>query len=134
MFEDNVDLVRTNLEEFAQTGRPTPQMSDEFVWDVSNYEGWPDRAVYEGIDEFKGFFAGWMEPFDAWTVEIEDIRAAGDDRVVVIMVQHGTLKGSTAKVDMRYGAVYTVQDGMIVRVDVYGPAERALEAVGLQAS
>jgi ketosteroid isomerase-like protein len=134
MSDANVDLVRTALEEFARTLRVAPAMSPDFVWDLTNYEGWPDRTVYEGLEEFVKFFEAWTEPFDRWTVEIQEIHAVDDTRVVVIMVQHGTPAGSAAEVDMRYGGIYTVEGEMITRVDVYSPAERALEAVGLGAA
>ena len=49
----------------------------------------------------------------------------------MILLQHGSLRGSSAEVEMRYGAVYTVNEGVILRADAYSPSERALEAVGL---
>jgi ketosteroid isomerase-like protein len=131
MSEENVETVRANLEEFIRTRRPTPHMSADFVWDLTNYEGWPDKAVYAGQAEWVQFVETWLEPFDTWTMDIERILAAGGDQVVVILLQHGRLKGSSAEVEMRYGAVYTVREGVILRADAYSPAERALEAFGL---
>ena len=131
MSQENVAIVRANLEEFIRTRRPTPHMSADFVWDLTNYEGWPDKAVYAGQEEFVQFIDMWVEPFDSWTMEIERILDAGGDHVVVILLQHGRLKGSSAEVDMRYGAVYTVKEGVVLRADAYSPAERALTACGL---
>jgi hypothetical protein len=67
-------------------------------------------------------------------MEAEELLDVGDGRVAVILHQHARLKGSTAEVDMRYGAIYTVVDGAIVRADAYSPAERALTAAGIEAS
>jgi ketosteroid isomerase-like protein len=134
MSEENVEIVRANLDEFIRTRSATPQMSPDFVWDLTHYEGWPDKAVYAGVDEFSQFVDTWMEPFESWTMDVEELLDAGDARVVVILHQHARLKGSTGEVDMRYGAIYTVVDGAIVRADAYSPAERALEAVGLHAT
>jgi ketosteroid isomerase-like protein len=133
MSQENVEIVRANLEEFVRTRRPTATQSPDFVWDLTNYEGWPDKAVYAGQDEWMAFVENWMEPFDDWTMEIEEILDAGDDRVAVILLQRGTLKGSTQAVEMRYGSVYWVEEGTIVRADAYSPAERALAAVGIEA-
>jgi ketosteroid isomerase-like protein len=134
MSHETVEIVRQNLEEFIRTPGMTSQMSPDFVWDLTNYEGWPDKAVYAGTDEFVGFVEMWMEPFDTWTMEAEQILDVGDGRVAVILRQHARLKGSTAEVDMRYGAIYTVVDGAVVRADAYSPAERALTAAGIEAS
>lgn len=79
------------------------------------------------------FVETWLEPFDSWTMEIERIMDAGGDQVAVILLQHGRLQGSSAEVEMRYGAVYTVKEGVIVRADAYSPAQRALAACGLPA-
>ena len=133
MSQENVEIVRANLEEFVRTRRPTPHMSPYFVWDLTNYEGWPDKAVYAGQAEWIQFVETWLEPFDSWTMEIERIADAGGDQVVVILLQRGRLKGSSAEVDMRYGSVYTVEAGVILRADAYSPAERALAACGLPA-
>jgi ketosteroid isomerase-like protein len=133
MSHENVEIVRENLEEFIRVSGATTHMSPDFVWDLTHYEGWPDKAVYAGVEEFNQFVEMWMEPFDSWTMDVEEILDGGGDQVVVILYQHGRLKGSTGQVDMRYGAIYTVVDGVVMRADAYSPAERALAAAGIEA-
>jgi hypothetical protein len=51
--------------------------------------------------------------------------------VIATTRQRGRLRGSDSSVDLRAAFVYTLDDGVLVRVDVYGSTEQALEAVGL---
>jgi ketosteroid isomerase-like protein len=54
------------------------------------------------------------------------------DRVAVIFVARGRGRESGAEVEMRWGSVWTVPGGRIVRMDAYViTPEAALEAVGL---
>ena len=61
-------------------------------------------------------------------VEIID---AGESRVVVTLHQRGKPHGSDSWVEMDYGLVYTVEEGLITRGDFYATPEEALQAVGL---
>jgi ketosteroid isomerase-like protein len=130
MSQENADIVRDGLERFL-ADRDTSRLADDFVWDVTHFEGWPDKAVYRGVDEFNDFVAMWFEPFDEWRQEIEQVEDLGGDRVLAIAHQHARLKGSTAEVDLRYAIVYTVEGEHVTMGDVYVPVERAFEAVGL---
>jgi hypothetical protein len=42
------------------------------------------------------------------------------------------LRGSESSVEMHYGIVYTVEEGLIARARLYGTSEEALEAAGLR--
>jgi ketosteroid isomerase-like protein len=53
-------------------------------------------------------------------------------RVVVTLHQRGKPHDSDSWVEMHYGLIYTVEDGLIVRADFYETPESAIEAAGLQ--
>jgi ketosteroid isomerase-like protein len=84
-----------------------------------------------GRDGWVEFMREWTEDFDDLTIEAEEIVDAGDDRVVVISRNRGTGRASGAPVEARFGAVYTVNVGRIVRADFYVEPRHALHAVGL---
>src|SRR5437588_1767561 len=79
------------------------------------------------------FFREWIAAYDDWEQDIEEIVDAGDNQVVAITRQRGRLHGSDSWVDLEAGFVYTIDDGLLVRVDVDGSRADALEA-GLQDS
>jgi ketosteroid isomerase-like protein len=84
-----------------------------------------------GVDAFRG---AWLELFEAWkSVRVEYERLIPVGGAVVALVRgHGRLVGTESEV-VNYGAaVYSVQDGRIVRVESYANRSDALEAEGLR--
>lgn len=131
MPQENVELVRESIARFAATRRETGLAAPDFVWDMTTFRGWPDAAEYRGVDEFLEFFRQWSEPYDAWTIEVEDARGAGE-RVVAVVRQRGRLEGTDSWVEARYGALYTIENGRIKRVQWYATPEEAFEAAGIR--
>ncbi len=59
MSQENVELVRRGYEQFAKTGRFVAEMvTSDFVWDMSNFQGWPEQQVYEGAEGARTFLTG----------------------------------------------------------------------------
>jgi ketosteroid isomerase-like protein len=55
----------------------------------------------------------------------------GANRVVVTLYQRGRPRGGDSWVEMHYGLIYTVEEGLIIRVQFYATPGEALEAAGL---
>jgi ketosteroid isomerase-like protein len=140
MSQENVELARAALNAFAELdeGLVDPQHLDEFfVRDsVSTFTGFAgfmeEGRALRGADEFLEFRAAWMEPYDDFSYEPVKIIDAGGNRVVATLHQRGKPRGSDSWVEMDYGIVYTVEEGLISRADFYAAPERALEAAGLR--
>jgi ketosteroid isomerase-like protein len=60
----------------------------------------------------------------------EEFLQAGD-KVVAVMRQRGRSKTSGMHADMSFAQVWTVRDGLIMRMQMYADPQEALEAVGL---
>jgi ketosteroid isomerase-like protein len=89
----------------------------------------PGTRTYVGREGFSEFFREWTDDWTDWTVQVEEVIDAGDDRVVAIASQSGTGRGSGAAVEVRFGMVYTLSGGQVVdRFDCRVP--EALEAAG----
>ena len=131
MSQENVETVRNGLERFAATGEFTDEIvTDDFVWDMSNFHGWPEQQVYEGADGARAFLSDWMEAWDDWELEVEALLDAGD-RVLVFVHQRATSKAAGMPVEMSLAQVYTLRDGKQARMDMYSDPGEALEANGL---
>ena len=76
------------------------------------------------------FNAEWAAAWDDWELEPEDYLDAGEC-VVVILNQRGRSKATGIPVEMRFAQVWTLRDGLGVRMQLYASVEDALEAVGL---
>ena len=132
MSRENVEIVRRMLAEFRETQQPlTEAFAPDFIWDLSTFQGWPGQKRFTGIGEFNEFFASWIEPYSEWTQEIVRLQSAGQNQVVATMRQRARLRDSGSWVDLHYGILWTLSEGVIQRAQLYTPPEDALEAVGL---
>jgi ketosteroid isomerase-like protein len=139
MSQENVELARAALNAFAEldeglVGRE--RVEEFFAQDVnttvSGFEGFVDeQTTLRGADEFLKLRAAWMEPYDDFNYEPVKIIDAGGNRVVVTLHQRGKPHGSDSWVEMDYGLVYTVEEGLISRADFYATPEKAVKAAGL---
>jgi ketosteroid isomerase-like protein len=137
MSQENVELARAALAAFIEVdeGLVDPQRLEEFFARdaVTTFSGFlQEERTLRGADEFLEWRAAWFEPYDDWSYEPEKILDAGANRVVVTLHQRGKPRGSDSWVDMHYGLVYTVEEGLISRIEFYATPEEALEAAGLR--
>jgi ketosteroid isomerase-like protein len=131
MSQANVEIVRRSLENFQTTGQPDAElMTPDFVWDMSNFLGWPEQQVYEGVEGTLSFLGNWTAAWDEWELEVDALHDAGD-RVVAVMRQRGRSKAAGMPVEMSFAMVWTVRDGKQARMEMYSDPGEALEAVGL---
>ena len=132
MSHENVELVRRILSEFGETLQPVSDLtSPDVIWNNGSWTAWTGPTDYRGTDGFIQFFGEWIAAYDEWTQEVEEIVDAGGSQVVGITRQRGRLRNSGSWVDLQAGFVYTIEDGLLVRVDVYGTRAEVLKAVGL---
>ncbi len=137
MSQENVEVVRRAFEEF-QTGmeRDDPgagfdsdAIGDDYEWITSrSFEG---RTVWRGREEFTEFVRTFTDEFEDWSVRAERWIDAGDDRVVALMHQSATGKGSGAPVEWPVGQIWELKDGRVIRTRNYPSHAEALEAAGL---
>jgi ketosteroid isomerase-like protein len=131
MSQENVEVVRRVLDELTETQRLTDLVSPDLVWHVGSWSAWTGRPEFHGHAGFMEFFAEWTDAYEDWTQEVESITDAGHSHVVVTTRQRGRLRGSDSWVALRAAFLYTVENGLLVRADVYGSPEEAREAAGL---
>jgi ketosteroid isomerase-like protein len=137
MSQENVELARATLAAFIEVDEALvePQRLEEFFAQdgVTTFSGFmQDQVTLHGIPEFLEFRATWMEPYDDWSYEAQEIFDAGTNQVVVTLIQRGKPHGSDSWVEMNYGLVYTVEENLITRADFYATPEEALKAAGLR--
>ena len=140
MSRENVEIVRKALNAFAELdeGLVGPEQVARFFGQdpITTFSGFEallgKESTLHGADEFLKFRAAWMEPYDDFIYEPVRIVDAGANRVVATLHQRGKPHGSDSWVEMDYGLVYTVEEGLITRADFYATPQKALEAAGLR--
>ena len=137
MSEENVEVVRKSFEVFNRDGLEAlfseGIFSSELQVDGSG-SGIPGVGVYRGHDEVMTFFEGdWFAafPFADWEIVVDDLVDHGD-RVACRASQRGRGSSSGAAVELKLTNIHTLQDGQIVRIEVYRDREQALETAGLR--
>src|SRR5262245_7773240 len=141
MSQENVEVVRRHLQAAAVTGMRLDGLDDQardrymeaFHPEVEFREDpmFPEGSVYRGRDALRAYFEGFSSEFDQFWWEAEDVLDAGGEQVLVLIRVRGRGKGSGAEFDGRGGWLFTMEEGLAVRVDAYLDRRIALEAAGL---
>lgn len=144
MSEQNEAIVRAVVEgakqpevirQFANGEMDLGWVDPDIEWDASRLsELIPDLAeVYCGHEGVKTYWRRWFEAWSDLEFEIEGIRSAGDEVVVLIRDQHQWGRHSGIKTELPpYAQVFTLRDGVLMRWRTFPTQEAALEAVGLR--
>jgi len=136
MSQENVQVVRRIWELYAQ-GTPAAVAAtyDEGLLAPDSTftpaEEVPGKETYVGREGFMKFLRGWDAEFGEWSLQVEKIIDAGDDRVVVLLHEFGQGRRSGVSVELRLGSVYRFEGGQVIERRDYLDHTRALEAVGL---
>jgi ketosteroid isomerase-like protein len=131
MSQQNVEIVRRGYEYFKEAGDFREGiLSADFVWDMSTFRDWPEQQTYQGPEGARMFISDWVDAWDDWEIEVESLHDAGD-KVAAIVHQRGRSKATGLPVDMYFGQLWTLRDGMQVRMEMYASPEGTLKAAGL---
>ena len=136
MSAENVRLVREVTEAWQRREQEETFafVHQEVEWDATRVaEAIPDAAdLYFGHDGVRAYWRRWLSAWSDLQFEIEDVVDAGDEVVLLIgnQTQWGRQSGIAIELPP-YGAVFTVQGGMITRVRWYLNQAEALAAAGL---
>jgi ketosteroid isomerase-like protein len=87
---------------------------------------------YRGPDGVRAWFAELRENFERFDAWLDDLREAGDDRVVALGGISFRARGSGIDMDERLGWVFELRNGRVRRMLFYSSPSEALEAVGLR--
>jgi uncharacterized protein len=96
----NPDIVKTVL-------------APDVRWEV--VEGFPYSGVYQGLNGVSDFFTRLFGDFEDWHTEPAEIFEAGD-RVIGLGFYSGRAKASGRPFKARFAHVWTIRDGVIVRL------------------
>ncbi len=132
-------MSQENLEAFREVIKAINERGADAGLDLLDAEvqfredpKFPEATVYRGRDEVVRNFREFTASFEYYRFEIEDLRDAGDDKVMAVLREQARGKASGLNVDRRSGWVATFRDGKALSFEIYLDAADALEAVGLR--
>jgi ketosteroid isomerase-like protein len=88
----------------------------------------PEAGSYRGRETIRGFLEQFLESWDRFEQDIEDVQT-GNGCVLLFIRLVARGKGSGIDVQSRYAHLWTMRDGVGVRVDAYYDREQALAAL-----
>jgi ketosteroid isomerase-like protein len=133
MSQDNVEVVRKMLLA-ASDGDPVAVLvwfDSASEWDLSGVTGWPEKRVYQGLQEIEAFVVAWANSFEEWHFDIEEVRDAGGERVYAAIHEWGIGLQSGARVDQYRYSVISMRHGRIVRIRMFSDRSAALRTADL---
>jgi ketosteroid isomerase-like protein len=136
MSQQNVEIVRTLAGMFQ---RRDHQGAFDFYDSAIEWDGtgmrdvYPDAAgIWRGHDGVRKFWQRWLSAWKDLQFDVQDIRDAGDEVVLMIHNQRQWGRHSGILTEFpSYAMVFTFRDAKVVRWRIYADQDAALEAVGL---
>ena len=127
MSQENVEIVRRAVDSFNR--RDVPALLERFDEDAE----WIEDQRYPGAESFRGpagverSIRKWWDAWGDLTMHVDETIDLGD-RIVVAGHVHARGHDSDVAVDAPFGGLYEFRAGKVVRVQVLGSREEALEA------
>ena len=131
MSQENVEVVRSGMAALAAGDwqRVFETWDAEVEWDFEREAVL--SGVYRGRSEVRAALVSFMTEWEDFAFAIEDLIAADDGRVVVLVHLTGRGRHSGVPLDFRETMIWTIRGGRVVHVKEYYDRTKALEAVGL---
>ena len=131
MSEENVERVRRAYQLYEETQQPDYELLHRDVaWHTAR--DLPDSDIYRGHDGVAELYSEWIDSFEDFRVEVEEMIDGGRDTIVVMTRLRGRFRGSTEEVDLIEAHVWKLDDGKAVEIREYRTRNEALEAAGLR--
>jgi ketosteroid isomerase-like protein len=124
------EALRRSMEAFSRRDldASTTLYTPDAVWDWSH----TGLGVYEGRDAIRRLFEEWWNSYDGIDQVLEEFLDLGNGVTFAVANHRGRLVGSSASVELRYGAVGIWVDGLVQRMVVYGADIAAARAAAGQ--
>ncbi len=139
MPQENVDIDRQNRdlevirEVYSRWERGDftswEAFTDDYVWKAVDAI---ESGEYTGIAEVSAAWRTWLQAWDDFSIEAEEVAAGYDGRYVVTQLFRGKGKASGLESEERSACVVTMRDGLIVRMEGYWDRDAALQEAGVE--
>jgi ketosteroid isomerase-like protein len=102
------------------------RMHPNFEW--MPLEASPVARVYRGREEVRRYVEDWLSTLDRLRLDLQDPTEV-DDRVVALVHGHGRGRASGVELDACFCQVWTLRQGIAVKMEEYSTLEEGLSAL-----
>lgn len=120
--EENVELITSAWRELVETGNvPLDVVHPDVEWgtQLETYHG------HEGVREWQRSIVSILGGID---IEMTGVEAVGDDKVVSEVEIKGQAQMTGIEGAVRAATVWTIRDGLLIRVESFSTREEAMRA------
>ena len=131
MSQENVEIVRRAMAAYMRDDEATVRglAAPDIV--ISSRPDQPDVRDHHGYDGMLRASAEWLEAWDQESFEAVRVWDA-ENFVFVAVRESGQGRISGVPIENNSSFVYTLSEGRIVHIQIFGSEGEALEAVGLE--
>ena len=104
---------------------------DDFEVELISTTAGSLRPAARGPEALAEAWRDWLEPWESYYIEVEEIVDAGGDQVLSLVRARARTARDAVAIEHESAAVWLVRKGKIARVRFYLERELALEAAGL---
>jgi ketosteroid isomerase-like protein len=131
MSEQNVQLVRDGYDAWNRGDLDWQLDHVTSDYEFETPQLFPDtEAVYRGREGVERFWTTFREPWESLRIEVERIEPIGNDRVLALIRFRG-LGRDGVEVSVKFGNLFTIENGRASRLVSFADWGEALDAVGL---
>jgi len=126
----NVDIVREGYEAWNRGDLEAmfAVIDPEVEWQLP--DSGMNTGTYRGHEGVRELMESYLEAFERFTIELEQVFEAGDQVVAFVRaVARGRASG--IDIETRPAHVWTIRGGKGVRMEVFPERKRAVQAAGL---
>jgi ketosteroid isomerase-like protein len=129
---ENVQIVKGAIDSLNRRDldQAVEAAHEDFEADWSNSIA-PHRGVYRGRERARELFEAFLEAWDEFHWDPQELVEVDEARVLVVSRVRGRGRGSGVEVDATGAQLWTITGGEIRGVKLYQSRADALEAVGI---
>ena len=131
MSQENVEIVRQSIAAFNEGGVEALRVFADPAIEFHEPPEQPGAQVAQGIEEVVELWGRFDSAWKSHQTEPKEIRALGEDKVLLVSVEHFVGRDGM-EVNAPFAGVVTFRDGRVIRWQAFWDKARALEAVGLR--
>jgi uncharacterized protein len=125
---DELEAVRSSYEALnrGDIEATMTMLGPDVEWHESS--ALPDTGTFRGREAVRRFLEDFLEQWQEFHQEVEEVVTEGDRAALMIhLTARG--RGSGAEVDARYAHLWTLREGIGVRVEAYYDRDAALRSL-----
>ena len=134
MSRENVEVVRSSIDSINEgdLDRVHEAIHEDFEADWSNSIGPHGGGVYRGREQARALFESFLEAWEEFRWEPEEIIQVDEARVIVVNHIRMRGRGSGVEVDATGAQLWTISGGKVRSLKIYQSKADAVEDVGLE--